>query len=162
MTQIDSLNLIFKMRNFFSTQVFLRYSRIIINKWYTYDGYHFTQGGPVNLLTQIYLVVSMMLVTQLTQIEKTYAGGRNRSTAKREGIQHKRIHNGVQSGQLSREEAKALRQNQRDINKDRKAAKRDDGKIDHSEKKDLRQQQNSASKDIYNQKHDDDIRKSKK
>ena len=84
--------------------------------------------------------------------------GANHRVKRTEVRQHKRINQGVRSGQLTRTEAKGLRQDQREINQERKAAKRDDGVIDRKERKELRQDQRDASKNIYEEKHDADIR----
>jgi hypothetical protein len=86
--------------------------------------------------------------------EGANAGPRNNRIERTEVRQHERIQEGVKSGELTPEEAKKLREEQREINKKRRADRRNDGKIDASEMKDLRQDQKNASKDIYQEKHD--------
>lgn len=66
--------------------------------------------------------------------------------------QHDRIEQGVQSGELTRNEAKKLRKEEREIRKAENAASAD-GKVTASEKKQIQQMQNNASQDIYNMKH---------
>ena len=76
----------------------------------------------------------------------------------RQQLQHDRIQQGVRSGELTKEEAKGLRMEQRQIQQEKKEALRDDGKIDKEEMQKLRQEQNKASKNIYEEKHDADKR----
>ena len=73
--------------------------------------------------------------------------------AGRGGRQHQRIQQGVNSGQLTREEAQKLRQEQRDIRDDKQAAMAD-GTVTQEEKKQLNQERHEASKHIRHQKHD--------
>ena len=67
--------------------------------------------------------------------------------------QRQRIHQGVQSGQLTRRETARLREEQRDIRRDERLA-RSDGKVSAGERKIIRHEQKKASRDIYKQKHD--------
>jgi uncharacterized membrane protein YebE (DUF533 family) len=67
--------------------------------------------------------------------------------------QHNRIAEGVQSGELTRKEAKELRTDQKDIRGQIKDAKAD-GVVTTDERQAIRQAQNAASKDIYQSKHD--------
>jgi len=82
------------------------------------------------------------------------AGPRNQRVGGTQVHQNKRIAHGVRTGELMRSEAKELRAEQREINKMRREAKRDDGRIDRSELKDIRKEQEDASKNIYQEKHD--------
>lgn len=77
---------------------------------------------------------------------------------RRQARQHHRINQGVRSGELTRAEAKDLRQEQRAIQKKKHEMRQDDGKLDSAERRELRQDQNEASKDIYEEKHDDQKR----
>jgi Skp family chaperone for outer membrane proteins len=73
--------------------------------------------------------------------------------------QKDRIARGVKSGQLTKEEAAQLRQQQRAIRAEERAYK-SDGKLTVEERKDLKQDINQANKAIYQETHDDQTRKS--
>src|SRR5262249_39522060 len=75
----------------------------------------------------------------------------------RQHLQHARIAQGVRSGELTREEAGKLRQEQQAIRTEERAYK-SDGKLTAAERKDLHQDRNQASKDIYQEKHDGETR----
>lgn len=63
-----------------------------------------------------------------------------------------RIKQGVQSGSLTREEAKSLAQQQKQIRTEERIYK-SDGKYTAAERKDVHQDLNQASTNIYQQKH---------
>lgn len=67
--------------------------------------------------------------------------------------QRERIKQGVKSGELTKKEAKNLTQDQKEIHKDIKDAKTDDGKIDKQERKEIRKEQKQESRKIYRKKH---------
>jgi hypothetical protein len=75
------------------------------------------------------------------------------------GVDHRqhnqadRIRQGVRSGELTREEARGLVKEQREIRKTEGEYKAD-GVLTRDERRDLHQQLNQASKNIYQQKHD--------
>lgn len=71
----------------------------------------------------------------------------------REHRQEKRIRQGVRQGDLTKEEAKGLRQEQREIDKAQRDA-RSDGKVTIDEKKNLEQMQDAASKNIREERRD--------
>ena len=71
---------------------------------------------------------------------------------KKQHNQHRRIAQGVKSGEVTRTEAKGLRQEQRALRTEERAYKAD-GKLDKTERSDLRQDQKEASRDIYQAKH---------
>jgi len=75
----------------------------------------------------------------------------------RQRNEQNRIGQGVRSGELTRDEAKGLRGEQRDIRQEERAYK-SDGKLTRDERQDLHQDQNGASRNIYAEKHDDDRR----
>lgn len=75
----------------------------------------------------------------------------------RQHDQNHRIRQGVQSGQLTRDEAKDLRSEQRAIRQEERAYK-SDGRLTKEERKDLHQDMNELSKDIYQEKHDGEVR----
>lgn len=66
--------------------------------------------------------------------------------------QKARIRQGVRSGELTKGEARNLRQEQRTIQAEKKMAKAD-GKVTPAERAKIRQDQNKASRDIYRAKH---------
>ena len=66
--------------------------------------------------------------------------------------QRARIRQGVRSGELTKGEARNLRQEQRTIQAEKQMAKAD-GKVTPAERAKLRRDQNKASRDIYRLKH---------
>ncbi|MEL6256130.1 MAG: hypothetical protein AAFR87_29260 [Bacteroidota bacterium] len=72
---------------------------------------------------------------------------------KRQVKQQVRIKQGVRSGELTRKETKALRAQQRHINRTKKRAKAD-GVVTPAERKVISRKQNRASKSIRRQKND--------
>ncbi|MBT9611745.1 MAG: hypothetical protein IV108_00595 [Burkholderiales bacterium] len=75
----------------------------------------------------------------------------------RQHNQQDRIKQGVRSGQLTKEETRDLRSEQKAIRQEERAYK-SDGKLTKEERKDLHQDMNALSKDIYQEKHDGDVR----
>lgn len=82
----------------------------------------------------------------------------NAQVKKREVRQHARIHQGVKSGELTRAEAKNLREDQKDVRQDVRMAK-SDGKVTAGEKKMIMKEENQNSREIYRKKHNDRERK---
>ncbi len=70
----------------------------------------------------------------------------------RQQNQRARIRQGVKSGELTKGEARNLRQEQRTIQAEKKMAKVD-GKVTPAERAQIRKDQNKASRDIYRLKH---------
>ena len=66
--------------------------------------------------------------------------------------QHKRIKQGVKSGELTKAEAINLRKGQQEIRQDKKEA-RADGVVTTEEKKEIRQDQRQESRKIYRKKN---------
>ncbi len=85
------------------------------------------------------------------------AATRDPGVNQRQRNERNRIAQGVRSGELTRDEAKGLRSEQRDIRRLEREYK-SDGKLTRDERKDLHQDLNAASKNIYNEKHDDERR----
>jgi uncharacterized membrane protein len=108
----------------------------------------------MNISFKAILALSLLSSTVVLPLNAT--AGANHRIKRTEMRQGARIHQGVKSGELTKEERKGLRQEQHAINQDRNEAKRDDGIIDREERKELRQDQIEASKNIYKEKHDDD------
>lgn len=84
-------------------------------------------------------------------------GDRHDSIDRRQLTQKREIQQGVRSGQLTQDEARGLRQEQRSIRKEEREY-RSDGVFTRDERRDLRQDQRAASQHINQQKHDDDVR----
>jgi hypothetical protein len=76
------------------------------------------------------------------------------SPKKRLGIQHKRIKDGIKNGTITKDEAKQLHQEGKEINQERKAdLAKDGGKLNKEDRKDLEGKLDQRSKEIYNDKH---------
>jgi uncharacterized membrane protein YebE (DUF533 family) len=73
--------------------------------------------------------------------------------AKKQVNQNQRIVQGVRTGELTKEEAKDLRQGQKEVRQLKKEA-RSDGKVTKEERKEIQQKLNLESKEIYQEKHD--------
>lgn len=71
---------------------------------------------------------------------------------KRNHRQQERIQKGVESGQLTRNEAKKLRREEKEIRKAERSAEAD-GIVTVAEKKKIQQMQNNVSQDINKMKH---------
>jgi hypothetical protein len=71
--------------------------------------------------------------------------------------QHDRIAQGVRSGELTKDEAKGLRAEQRSIRQEERQYK-SDGILARDERKDLHQDLNASSRNTYNEKHDAETR----
>lgn len=85
------------------------------------------------------------------------AGTRDPGVNQRQHSQQHRIQQGVKSGELTKDEAKGLRVEQRSIRQEERQYK-SDGILTKAERTDLRQDLNAASRTIYNEKHDSDTR----
>lgn len=83
------------------------------------------------------------------------AGTHDRGVNKRQHHQHARIANGVKSGELSKEEVKGLRADQRALRQKERAYKAD-GQLTKDERIDMRKDVHANSKEIYAEKHDAD------
>lgn len=70
----------------------------------------------------------------------------------REHNQEKRINQGVRNGELTHNETRTLRNDERKVNAEKRIAK-SDGVVTHGERKMIRHQENRNSKTIYNKKH---------
>src|SRR3954447_3934511 len=102
-----------------------------------------------------WLTKTLAALCALAIVSTTFGADPGVNTRQRN--QRKRINEGVRSGELTRDEAVNLRQEQRAIRTEKRAY-RSDGKVTAAERKDLHQDLNDASKDIYQQKHDSDTR----
>lgn len=66
--------------------------------------------------------------------------------------ERQRIKQGVKSGELTKAEAKNLRQDQKEIRQEKKAAKAD-GTVTKAERKEIRKDKRKASREIFRKKH---------
>jgi polyhydroxyalkanoate synthesis regulator phasin len=99
------------------------------------------------------LLASLLIVAGQAQAQRPHDPNVNA----RQHRQAQRVEQGVRSGQLTRDEAKQLRQERRAVRQEEHAYKAD-GKLTREERKDLHQDLNTLSKDIYTEKHDGETR----
>lgn len=103
------------------------------------------------------LVNVLSLAVLMAVTSAAFAAERDSGVNRRQADQHARIHQGVRSGQLTHQEAKSLRAEQRSIRQEERKDKAD-GKMTAAERKDLHKDLNQASKNIYADKHNADVR----
>lgn len=89
--------------------------------------------------------------------DRPRAALRDPGVNQRQHNQGNRIVQGLRSGELTRDEAQVLRQEQRAIRHEEREY-RSDGALTRDERKDLHQDLNEASRAIYGEKHDDERR----
>lgn len=84
----------------------------------------------------------------------SFAHGKNKVPVarKRQDNQQQRIHQGIRSDELTRNEVRTLGKEQRDIQQEIRASK-SDGIVTGAERRDIWQEQNKASRHIYRAKH---------
>ncbi|HTD41417.1 MAG TPA: hypothetical protein VK671_12400 [Mucilaginibacter sp.] len=75
----------------------------------------------------------------------------------RQHTQERRINQGVRSGELTKNEARHLRADERKISRDKRMAKAD-GHVTGAERRHLRREENRTSRAIYRKKHNDRVR----
>jgi len=100
-------------------------------------------------------VMAMLLAAAL--VAPAFAGDRSPGVNKREHRQKERIKHGVKSGQLTKDEAKGLRAEQKAI-REKEREMKSDGVLTREERKDLHQDLNEASQNIHEEKHDAETR----
>jgi hypothetical protein len=76
----------------------------------------------------------------------------------RQWRQRSNIEEGAAEGDLTRKEARHLRERSRDIAEDKRDARQDDGYIDKRERRQIHREQRDLGQDIYDQRHDDQTR----
>lgn len=104
------------------------------------------------------LLISIMAVAiSVTLATTAMAGIKDHRVNHRQHNQHERIAQGVKSGELTKDEAKDLRGDQKEIRQEERQFK-SDGKLTKDERQELHQDQNAASKEIYQEKHDEQER----
>lgn len=101
-------------------------------------------------------LISIALVSSMVSglFVSTAEAGR---VGRRERHQSARIREGVRTGTLTRDEAKKLRGEEKQVREDRRAAHAD-GVVTQEERAKLREEQNAVSHDIYAEKHDGEVR----
>lgn len=97
------------------------------------------------------------LITTLAMVTLLSVAAEARRDQKREVKQETRIHQGVESGELTKEEAHRLRKGQRKVDHMQRQAMKD-GVVSPEEKAKIEAMQDVQSKKIYNQKHDEQKR----
>ncbi|MDJ0720700.1 MAG: hypothetical protein QNJ04_03680 [Desulfobacterales bacterium] len=95
-------------------------------------------------------IVMVAMVFALVTADAAMAG----RAKNRQVNQQKRIHQGVQSGELTKREARRLQKEQRHINRAKKRAL-SDGELTRKERIRLEKKQDRASRHIYRGKHND-------
>lgn len=106
--------------------------------------------------TLSFLLASLVLVTSQAYAERPHHP-RDSGVNARQHQQNHRIKQGVRSGELTKDEAKGLREERRAIRQEERDYKAD-GRLTRDERKDLHQDLNDLSKDIYTEKHDGEKR----
>ncbi|MGB7815870.1 MAG: hypothetical protein WBL28_05930 [Methylotenera sp.] len=102
-------------------------------------------------------IVLIGLVACSLLVNSAFAGTRDHRVNHRQHKQHARIAQGAKSGELTRDEAKDLREDQRELRQKERAYKAD-GQLTKDERKDLHKDLNENSKEIYEEKHDAETR----
>ena len=98
-----------------------------------------------------------ILIVMLTVTSVANSQARTPVIDRREIRQQRRINQGVRSGQLTRNEARHLRADERKLNRDRRLAKADDV-VTRAERAHLRREENRISRAIYCDKHNGRLR----
>jgi uncharacterized protein HemX len=103
----------------------------------------------LNHLNQVMKTKFLIIAAFALALGVSSAGAQIRHRAQN---QHQRIRQGVKSGELTKQEAKNLREDHRDLHQDVKLAK-SDGKITPGERNIIRKEENKDSREIYRKKH---------
>lgn len=99
------------------------------------------------------LGMKMKFLLPLTLLGTLLAQDKTPVVTERQENQQKRIAAGVENGSLNKREARRLRAQERDLQREKQAAKAD-GVVTPGERKELREDSKTISKRIYRQKHD--------
>ena len=99
-------------------------------------------------------ILGGVLVAALAITSVAEAQTRTPVINRREHRQERRINQGVRSGELTRNEARHLRGDERKIRNDKRMAKAD-GRVTRGERQHLRREENRTSRAIYHKKHND-------
>lgn len=98
------------------------------------------------------LLVAALAITSIAQ-----AQDRTPVINHRQHRQERRINQGVRSGELTRNETRHLRGDERRIGEQRRMAM-SEGRMNHAERAHLRHEENRTSRAIYRDKHNDRVR----
>lgn len=98
------------------------------------------------------LLIAALAVTSIAQAQT-----RTPVINHREYNQNRRINRGVRSGELTRNETRHLRGDERRI-RDQKMAYKASGHVTYAERRQLRHEENRTSRAIYRDKHNDRVR----
>lgn len=106
-------------------------------------------------MTMMVCLIGMLAAGAFAEehISRAHPHPRRNQVARREHRQHHRIRQGVKSGELTKDEAKTLRTEQKEIREERHEMM-SDGHLTKDEHKQLNQDLNAASQNIYEEKHD--------
>jgi hypothetical protein len=96
--------------------------------------------------TKVILAIMLLMGVAVSSASAQTIGGKARH-------ERHRIAGGVRSGELSRPEAYRLTREQRNIHKDIRRAKMNDGHVGPRERKHIRHEQRKASRHIHRAKH---------
>ena len=99
-------------------------------------------------MKKLTLIAALLMGTALYGTAQTLS-----PVGKTQVKQTARIKQGVHSGELTRREAKGLKKQQREIQRDKRLA-RADGVVTKRERAHIRHEQQVANRSIYRQKHD--------
>lgn len=102
-------------------------------------------------------LILLSLITSTFVLNIAFAGDRDPNVNRRQHNQHERIAQGVKSGELTRDEAKNLRGDQRAL-RQKEHAYKSDGQLTKAERVDLQKDLNANSKEIYADKHNAEVR----
>ncbi|MGD0279837.1 MAG: hypothetical protein ABSC11_11085 [Smithella sp.] len=106
----------------------------------------------ITLLVAFFSLASFPAAWAETQWQKDHP--RRAEVNKRLKNQNRRINQGVKNGQLTKQQARQLHKEDRQIRQEeRDMASQNGGHITKQEKKTLNQQENATSNQIYNEKH---------
>ena len=98
------------------------------------------------------LLIAILAITSMAQAQT-----RTPVINHREHNQNRRINQGVRSGELTRNETRQLRNDERRI-RDQKRADKASGHVTYAERRQLRHEENYTSRAIYRDKHNDRVR----
>ena len=104
-----------------------------------------------------FMLASIVFITGQAHAGQERHHPRDPGINHRQHYQQQRIKQGVRSGQLTREETKGLRRQEKSVRQEERAFK-SDGQLSKGERKDLHQDLNNLSKEIYQEKHDGEVR----
>lgn len=98
------------------------------------------------------LLVAFLAITSIASAQT-----RTPVTNHRQHVQDRRIHKGVRSGELTHNEARHLRTDERRIAGDNRMA-RADGRVTAAERRHIAREENHTSRAIYRKKHNERVR----